>query len=158
MNARKLNGVLDHLLAKAVEEAAAKKFHYSSYWGNWSRVLLRPGDIVPSGSRKGEISHDYLELNLTPINGWHPWNHEEIEKRVRPIVFRFHGTARDRKDRDEKELPGEVLKGMKENLGDLLVERLINEDFLWYLDLDALYRNMRGGGVALSRFVIRRNF
>jgi hypothetical protein len=115
-----------------VQEAPmAKKFHYSSCWGTWSRVLTDDGP-----------HHSYVEVNLTPVNG--NW-----QDRVAPVRIRVHGTARDFRDIDTDELPAAVYQRMVDNLGEELTERLLNEDFIPQIDF-ARYRAVCNGGANLE--------
>ena len=114
------------------------QFHYSSYWGIWSRVLQQD-----NGS--------YLEVNLTPINGRYDNSTQELWKtEVATIVLREHGTARGRADKECDKLPPMVVTAMIMNVGAELTRRLITADLLSEIDLPTLRAKMRGGGVPLS--------
>src|SRR5712664_813068 len=84
-------------------------FHYSSYWGTWSRI------IVPYNHPDGVV-----ELNLTPVN---PTWERSWQEQVMPIVFRHHYTGLDRKDHWTDILPDYVPERMKEHLVDSFVDR-----------------------------------
>lgn len=120
-------------------------FHHSSYWGTWSRVLLHPGSMV-----EGRVYGSYLEVNLTPVNGRYDDSTRKLwEESVAPIILRRHGTAvgvGEMKDR----IPPMVVTAMIMNVGADLTRRLITADLLSEIDMDALSRKMRGGGIPLS--------
>lgn len=107
-------------------------FHYSSYWGTWSRV------IVPYNHPDGVI-----ELNLTPVNPNSDWTWSES---VAPIIFRRHGTSLDRGDEWTNVLPDYVPERMREHLDVVLVDRLLNEVWIDLLDIAAVKRGRSGGG------------
>lgn len=111
-------------------------FHYSGYWGSWSRVLSTDHPRGP-----------FVEVNLTPIPGniSSTWDNH-----VRPIRIRFHGTARDHSgmpmsDKDVAELPKEIEQAMRRNLGDALTDRLLTEDFLSQIDYDLYAKKCNAG-------------
>jgi len=110
------------------------KFHYSSYWGKWSRVLQ-------------ELTADQqqVEVDLNPINSqWDfPW------ETTKKINIRSHRTAPGRNDKRTDKLPSDVLELMEEKLGEQLVNRLLNEDFLPYVDWDK-YREICNGGACFD--------
>ena len=142
---KKLDGLLDTLIAAKVEHKRKAVFHYSSYWGTWSRRILRPGeDPMYPGT--------YVEINLTPISGYNDW-----DQHVAPIIFRMHGTSPDLRDRDEVELPKEVRQRMVENLGEDVTEFILTEDFLPQIDLQKIstWSIKRGGGGASLREILR---
>ena len=109
-------------------------FVYSKYWGSWSRVL---STRHPKGP--------YVEVNLTPIAGWHS---SSWETDVVPIRIRFHGT-RYEKGEICKTLLEEVKEIMIVNLGEDLTNRLLTEDFLSQIDID-LYEKHNNGGANLA--------
>jgi len=80
-------------------------FHYSSYWRNWSRVL---STNHPSGP--------FVEVDLTPINGWNCSYQGHVDK-VRSVNIRRHGTARNKRDFDVAKLPADVIYQMHDHLG-----------------------------------------
>lgn len=132
------------------------KFIYSSYWGAWSRVLKNPGEkiIVPQHGID-TIDHlavlingSFIEVDLTPVNGFRKPN-QNIEC-VRAINIRCHGTARNRKDKETKELPPEVLAAMENEFGKELCERLLTEDFLSQIDWRK-YTHCNNGGCSLEK-------
>lgn len=113
------------------------KFKYNSYWGTWNRCF---------GLDNG---NNFIELNLTPVNGF---RHGKIDE-IRGEVFRAHGTYPDRKDIETDELPAEVVAEMKQFLGDELVEKLLNHDYLAEItveDIIAAREKSNGGGVPLQ--------
>ena len=112
-------------------------FHYSSYWGTWSRVLSTSD---PNGP--------FVEVNLTPTNGWNRgYSFEDDVSRIR---IRFHGTVRDRNDKVVPVLPDYVKEGMIKHLGAELTERLLTEDFYSQIDY-VLYRKHCNGGALFDQ-------
>jgi hypothetical protein len=114
---------------------ASKKnvFHYSAYWGTWSRVLTSYVD-----------GNGTLEVNLTPVN---PYDQKSWEEFVRPVIFRNHGTSLEMKDKLELSLPNDILEWMLERLDDeILVHRLIATDWMESLDLPIVRLGRYGGG------------
>ena len=111
------------------------KYHYSSYWHSWSRVLSDNHDHGP-----------FVEVNLTPhgIRGsaadW---------RRVAQIIIRVHGTTRDPNDQETDRLPREIVFLMLDHLGMGLLARLLNEDFLSEIDW-SLYEKHNNGGAAFE--------
>lgn len=113
------------------------KFHYSSYWARWSRVLA---DNHPKGP--------FVEVNLT-VPGLFSAAPEEW-KRNGQIIIRKHGTARDLNDKQTNELPEIALLQMELKLGKVLTHRLLTDDFLPEIDW-ALYNKFNNGGAAFER-------
>jgi hypothetical protein len=112
-------------------------FHYSKYWGTWSRVLQ---------SEDGW----YLEVNLTPINGRYDNSSQELwNEWVAPIILRRHCTAPQWGELKDK-LPPMVVTAMIMNVGAELTRRLITADLLSELDLSVVRAKMRGGGIPLA--------
>jgi hypothetical protein len=107
-------------------------FHYSSYWGTWSRV------IVPYNHPDGVI-----ELNITPVNPDWEWSWQE---QVMPIIFRWHCTSLDRKDEWTDVLPDYVPERMREHLVPSFVDRLLNETWIDRIDIATTKRGRSGGG------------
>lgn len=107
-------------------------FHWSSYWGTWSRV------IVPYNHPDGVI-----ELNLTPVNSdvKRSW-----EEQVEPIIFRRHSTSLDRKDAWTTDLPQCWIDRMREELPWSLVDRLLDETWIDLFDIEKVKRGRPGGG------------
>jgi hypothetical protein len=89
------------------------KYYYSSYWNAWSRILSENNKV-------------FRELNLTPIPGCasSTWKND-----VAPIVIRTHGTARRRGDIQTDVLPENVRQQMVLNLGEELVNKLLEGEF-----------------------------
>lgn len=110
------------------------KFHYSSYWGKWNRVLQWQNF---SGAKRVF----QIEVDLQPINSWDPSAWEKTAK----INIRKHCTSPARKDIDSKTLPLYVAKQMIKILGRPLVERLLYEDFLSKIDWEKYERSCNGG-------------
>lgn len=111
-------------------------FHYSKYWGTWSRIL----QTVDIGYKV------YTEVNLTPVNG--AWDE------VRPIIIRVHSTA-PKEGEIRHHLPLQVQELMYRHIGSALTHRLMSDDLLSEMDLDRLKLLMRGGGVPISDVVKR---
>jgi len=101
-------------------------FHYSRYWGTWSRVLTPYSDSP------------VVELNLTPINSW--------ANEVEPIIFRSHRTSLDQRDQLREELPTEVKFSIIQQIGIDLLTRLVSTDWLPLLDMAKVHRGRHGGG------------
>lgn len=137
----KMHGLLEKILEQNAREERERIFHYSSYWGTWSRILSR------------EIRGKYkalsiIEVNLTPIRNCHS---SEWQKDVAPIVFREHGTMPGNSDKFERELPDYILEQMREHLGITLTQRLLTEDFLKVVDVEKIrVGKIGGGGIGLS--------
>lgn len=135
--AKKLDGYLDRLIEanRIAKECAI--FHYSAYWGTWSRRLYEAGrirnDLTPEVSRFPLSS--VIAVNLTPIpccydSSW--------AKDVIPIKFRAHCTADGRGDKNVAILPGDVLDMMRKNIGEELTDRLLGEDWLSLISIEKL--------------------
>jgi hypothetical protein len=111
-------------------------YHLSAYWGNWSRVLHIDIERM-----------EWVELNLTPINGW---SRGSIDT-VRLEVIRCHGTPRDPADREHFSIPVNIYEGMVDALGSELTSRLLNHDYLSEVTLDQIRQaRSNGGGVPLA--------
>lgn len=121
------------------------KFHYSSYWGNWSRVLLKEGW--------------YVELDLTPIGGLGGLENPRQLEDIKREKIRVHGTSRQHKDIDTEHLPEEVTAKMIESLGATLTHRLLHHNYMNEITLDEI-RNANsasnGGGVPFSFIIEHR--
>jgi hypothetical protein len=112
-------------------------FHYSKYWGTWSRVLQE---------REGW----YLEVNLTPINGRYDNSSRELwDTQVRPIIIRTHATPPQPGEMVDR-IPAMVVTAMMMNVGVEITHRLLLDDLLSEIDPDRLKGMMRGGGVPLE--------
>ena len=72
-------------------------------------------------------------------------NYTDWEARIRPVVFRIHCTARDRKDKVSLSLPENVLHSMNHVLGSDKVEYLLKTDFYSLLDLKLCKERSNGG-------------
>lgn len=113
------------------------KFHYSSYWMDWSRVLADPTDAG--------LGNDYIEVNLTPI----PHSYGSTwDTHVRQVRIRRHWTARATGDIECDELPAQIRQKMVEALGEEKTNRLLTEDFLPQIDWEAF--KQRNGGANLG--------
>lgn len=106
------------------------KFHYSSYWGTWSRVL---------GNRP-DYTFYTVELDLTPINGdsgnW---------ARVRDIWVRAHCTSRDKKDQETSRLPVEIWSLLGNRVGGDVRHMLVTHDFIPLIDWARFDERCNGG-------------
>jgi hypothetical protein len=112
----------------------AKKYHYSSYWGTWSRRLSSDHKHGP-----------YVEVNLTPINDCNYASRWEDE--VEPIIIRTHCTPSSGRDIDTNILPLRIGEDMVKFLGVELTKMLLDHDFLSEIDDELLRTRMQGGGV-----------
>lgn len=106
------------------------KYHFSSYWGTWSRVL---SDTDPRGP--------IVEVNLTPLG----YSQGNWDAEVRPVRIRFHCTPSGDRDIHTDELPDNVHRMMIAALGEELVERLLTEDFLLQVDYKLYSKHCNGG-------------
>ena len=143
----------------------APYFNYSSYWGVYSRVLHSPGRKHSNVDLPAFESGSYIEVNLTPVNGWPTDNEvwkrkiygeqgfaEHVEHQLAQVKFcriRCHLTARDKKDETVTELPSNVLDGMNNNLQKSLVVFLLTSYILQLIDWDK-YRKVCNGGADLK--------
>lgn len=105
------------------------KYHYSSYWKTWSRVL-------------SEENGHYVEVNLTPIpcctaSTW--------ERDVWPPKIREHCTPRAQTDIDTDELPEDVMTDIFIHVGGPQLDMLLNYNFLPEIDWN-VYRKICNGG------------
>lgn len=107
-------------------------FHYSSYWGAWSRIL-----------QEGTPHNDgyHIEITITAINP----THEHAWKELADLRIRRHGTMRDRKDLFVGTLPEHSLEMMRRYLDAPLIERLLHEDFLPHIDWTKHRQHNNGG-------------
>ena len=112
-----------------------KKYTFCSYWQTWSRVLQVTNN-------KGYST--YIEVNLQPVNH-HTGDQSLWDNKVAPIVIREHCTRRDKRDIETDNLPPEVEAQMFHHLGQLLVQRLLFEDFLPHIDMNLLRSHPSGG-------------
>ncbi len=101
-------------------------FVYSDYWRTWSRLL-------------GWYNGAYVEVNLTPVNSYHPrsWKID-----VEPIRIRIHRTEGGKLSYT---IPEEVIEKMEEHLGHDLTDRLLTEDFLSHVDYKKYLQCNNGG-------------
>lgn len=139
----KMDNLLDKILARKAKEKLENRIHRCSYWGTYSRVLS-----LPDENARGS----FIELDLTPINGFGGDDNDEYIKgiwrrEISSIQIRAHGTMRDKRDEDMKELPPHVFAKMVLHLGEELVNRLLSEDFMSQIDLDKLHVYDDHGGV-----------
>lgn len=119
-------------------------FHYSGYWGTWSRVLQTDGIW-------------YLEVNLTPVNGRYDNSTRDLwQREVAPIVLRRHCTTPRQGEMKDK-LPPMVVTAMIMNVGPDLTRRIITADLLSEINLPLMHARMRGGGIPLSECAVVGN-
>jgi hypothetical protein len=112
-------------------------FHYSGYWGTWSRILQSEGGW-------------YLEVNLTPVNSRYDNSSQKLwDESVAPIMLRRHCTTPAYGEIQSK-LPLMVVTAMIMNVGAELTRRLVTADLLSEIDMPTLLAKMRGGGIPLS--------
>lgn len=108
-----------------------RRYHFSSYWRTWSRVLL--------------VKHrefQTVELNLTPING--NWSQD-----VLPVIIRVHSTQPSPRDLSTPRLPIDVWKLLGERLGRDFRHHLCTTDFVPMIDWSKQELN-RGGGCPIA--------
>lgn len=112
-------------------------FHYSSYWGTWSRILSN----IHQGGR-------VVEVNLTPTNvyscGQKGWDDE-----VAGIRIRVHGTKPDRGDQFAEELPERWVLAMLKHLPPETVGILLHGDILPLIDFEK-HKKVNNGGANLA--------
>jgi hypothetical protein len=112
-------------------------FHYSKYWGNWSRVLQ-------------ERDGWYLEVNLTPINGrYDNYTKHLWDTQVAPVILRHHCTVPQPGEMVAR-IPPMVVTAMMMNVGVETTHRLFLDDLLQEVDLPTMLIKMRGGGISLA--------
>lgn len=121
------------------------QYHFSFYWGTWSRVLL-------VNYRDTSLPQTVVEVNLTPTN---PMTSPLWEKEVAPIILRSHGTSWERGE-GETVLPKHVIDMMREKVGDKVTNILLLEDLWSRIDPILLEKHMIGGGVPLERCQLTR--
>ena len=112
-------------------------FVRSSYWGTWSRVLLRMG---------GNFRYQ-LEVDVTPVNP--QYKHSWLE--TRNIRIRKHCTAHGPKDIYTHDLPDIVVDQMKEHVSQEAIDVIIHSDLYNLIDWERFddVHNSSGGGVHL---------
>jgi hypothetical protein len=125
-------------------------FNWSSYWGTWSRVLHSPGKKHDNCELPSSFQDYFIEIDLTPVNGW-PREEDDAKysvhqlDQVRHINIRCHGTSRGKKDKTWGDLPEMVREAMLDNLGYVLTQRLLIEDFLPQIDFSIYHKHCNGG-------------
>lgn len=116
-------------------------FHYSAYWGTWSRVLL----LKFQGYRT-------VELDLTPINP--SWGSRHWQESILAAKIRAHCTPLGQKDKELKELPAYVRELMISQIGEDVTAKLIDWDWVSLIDPTKLRRidqlNPLGGGCPVN--------
>lgn len=123
--------------SSGVSSENGDRFHYSSYWRTWSRIL--------SEGRAGR-NLAIVEVDLTAINpesgfGW---------IQTRTINIREHMTARSRDDLIVDVLPGAAVDLMRAHMDESLVSRLLHEDFMQQIDWNK-YQAICNGGAAFDK-------
>lgn len=129
------------------------QFHYSRYWGTWSRLLLL-------NHRDESLPMTWVEVNLTPVNMQHP-DIARWKESVAPIVIRTHGTSPERGE-GSTTLPTDIKEAMRAHLGESATDYLLHEDIWNRISPELLLgelrstssvlrtrKQMRGGGVPL---------
>lgn len=124
----KYDGLYDKIMQRRQTDRLKRRFHYSKYWGTFTRVLSFPEE---------NQFKEYIELNLIPVNGiTGDWDIE-----VEPIMIRHFKPDEIRLKRDvfylELPEPAEIL--MIENIGPELASRLIHDNFMDQIDLNKLF-------------------
>lgn len=112
-------------------------FVRSSYWGTWSRVLLRMG---------GQYNYQ-IEVDVTPVNDQFKFSWEQTKQ----IRIRKHMTAQAPRDIYTHHLPDNVVELMKEHLSQETVDIILHSDIYNLVDWEK-YEDVRtkgGGGVQL---------
>lgn len=109
------------------------EFYYSSYWGTWSRVLLKRG---------GEYQYQ-IELNLTPVN--YPSDYACKEAIIRAPWIRKHLTA-TKESEYTHELPDNVYNAIVSIYGQVKADYLLHHDFLNEIDFNKLLTAYSNGG------------
>jgi hypothetical protein len=127
---------------------AARKYHYSSYWRNWSRMLREPGDGIELPRGAGP----FVEVNLTPIPNTYS-NRSTYEYEVNRIVIRSHSTIRNERDWDMDCLPEDIQIEMRKNMPFVLYSFLTEEDILPMIDWEK-YSKVCNAGAALFDCIV----
>ncbi len=109
-------------------------FHFSGYWGVFSRCLCRMG---------GKF-HEAIDVSLTPINVWE-W--EELKQ----VRIRKHRTTETNPFAFAHSFPKVHYDHLVEKVGETIARLLVHEDLLAEIDM-SLFRHMDrvwgwGGGV-----------
>lgn len=112
-------------------------FVRSSYWGTWSRVLLRMG---------GNFRYQ-LEVDVTPVNP--QFKHSWLE--TKNVRIRKHCTSHGPKDIYTHDLPDIVVDQMKEHVSQEAIDVIIHSDLYNLIDWERFddVHNSSGGGVHL---------
>lgn len=108
--------------------------HWNSYWGAYSRVLQQPSKSSPD--------LDWIEVNVTPVNGWRSF---DAHKQVGRVRIRLHGTPRDKKDRDCNQLHVSHYQQLLKCAGPLNTRLILFGDLLPTIDWQ-LYHKLNNGG------------
>lgn len=110
------------------------RYTYSSYWQTWSRLVA-------------ECDGKYVEVNLSPLNGWSSKAGLDDVQRVK---VRCHCTPKTPNDIVTDELPPYLLEEMREHLGEDLTQFMLTADFVNLVDWKS-YRKVNNGGASFYR-------
>ncbi len=129
--------------ARAVRSRNNNVFHYSSYWGSWSRILWHESDRKLQ-ERLGFDARvaGTVEIDLTAIN---PHCNLNWRDQVQYGNIRAHGTAFRDADKIVGTLPGYVVDMMNEWLTPDTVDKLLHADYLPYIDFEKGRKAANGG-------------
>jgi hypothetical protein len=119
---------------QGVQSQNGDMFHYSSYWGTWSRVLR-------TSSGGGD---DTVEVDLTAVNLQWP--------RVLACNVRSHRTMCARNDILCRSLPAHVVDLMHKRMSMETFDQLVHADLLSLIDWDK-YNKVCNGGAALIKIM-----
>ena len=123
---------------QGVQSQNGDMFHYSSYWGTWSRILR----VSSSGG------DETVEVDLTAVNP-----HSDLQwPRVLACNIRAHRTARDTNDLICKSLPRHAVDLMHSRMDLETFEQLMHHDLLPLIDWDK-YNKVCNGGAALAKIL-----
>jgi len=87
-------------------------YHYSAYWGTWSRILVRDGMWT-------------VEVDLTPVNGSF---HINAWMETRRAHVRKHCTMPHRDDIMTDTIPPEIRAQMVSHMGEVVTQFLLTDD------------------------------
>jgi len=110
-------------------------YKYCGYWRTWNRLLY--------SGKEG-----FVELNLTPINGFA--NNPSRLDDVRLEVIRFHFTSPESNDKITQVLPDKILLDMFQYIGTELSLKLLEFDYMSTItlaDIKTAQQYTNGGGV-----------
>lgn len=122
---------------QGVKSQNGDMFHYSAYWGSWSRVLR------PQFGTNSTVEVDLTAINPSSDYGW---------PRVLSCNIRAHRTARATNDILCLSLPAHTVQLMRSRTDEQTFNRLMHEDLLPLIDWDK-YRKVDNGGAALANIL-----